>query len=244
LFLTHTRVVYKWSLNGTVHKNLAEDSIRWGIVALICIDLLGFCSTSFVRSRSYNFFLATHIIGFSVFVFAVGLFSCFSTNDNRALQVCYHEPACIPYVAAAVVFYALDHIARAVKTHITTAKLRPLQELGITRVEVPSLNAGWRTGQHVRLRVLSSSMGWWGWTEIHPFTIANATYTSEGVVLMCKKSGRWTSNLFEMAQTSSYGENGKEAGRDVTVMIEGPYGTLLHCRGVRLHILLGFIVSL
>jgi ferric-chelate reductase len=134
-------------------------------------------------------------------------------------------------VTAAVVFYAIDHVARVVKTRITTARLRPLPELGITRVEVPSLNAGWRAGQHVRIRVLSSSMGWWGWSEVHPFTIANTTHTPEGVVLMCKKTGRWTNNLFNMAQTSSYGESGKEAGRDVTVVVEGPYGTLSCRRG-------------
>ena len=61
---------------------------------------------------------------------------------------------------------------------------------------------------------------------MHPFTIANTTQTPEGMVLMCKKTGRWTDNLFKMAQTSSYGESGKEAGRDVTVIVEGPYGAL------------------
>jgi hypothetical protein len=75
-------------------------------------------------------------------------------------------------MVAAYVFYILDHIVRAVKTRVTTAKLRPLPELGTTRVEVPSINAGWRAGQHVRLRVLSSSIGWWDWSEVHPFTIA------------------------------------------------------------------------
>jgi ferric-chelate reductase len=141
-------------------------------------------------------------------------------------------PACIPYVAAACVFYLLDHVVRAIKTRVTTAKLRPLPELGITRVEVPSINAGWRAGQHVRLRVLSPSMGWWGWSEVHPFTIANVAETSEGMVLMCKKTGRWTDSLFSMAQTASYGETGKEVGRDVRVMVEGPYGALSCYRGV------------
>lgn len=45
---------------------------------------------------------------------------------------------------------------------------------------------------------------------------------------MCKKTGRWTNSLFNMAQTSSYGESGKEAGRDVTVIVEGPYGGVGH----------------
>ncbi|KAG0697861.1 ferric reductase like transmembrane component-domain-containing protein, partial [Suillus ampliporus] len=199
--------VYKWSLAGDIYEKLAEDYVRWGIVALVCLDILGFCSTEFVRSKSYNLFIATHVAGLIVFLFAA----------------CYHKPACIPYVMAACVFYIFDHVVRAVKTRITTARLHPLPELGITRVEVPSLNSGWRAGQHVRLRVLSSSMGWWGWSEAHPFTIANVTQTSEGMILMCKRTGRWTSSLFSMAQTASYGETGKEVGRDVRVIVEGPY---------------------
>ncbi|KAG2346595.1 hypothetical protein BDR05DRAFT_794213 [Suillus weaverae] len=204
--------VYQWSLAGNIYEKLAEDSIRWGIVALVCLDLLGFCSTEYVRSKSYNLFIVSHVVSLIIFLFAA----------------CYHEPACVPYVIAACVFYMLDHVVRAVKTRVTTAKLRPLPELGITRVEVPSINAGWRAGQHVRLRVLSSSMGWWGWSEVHPFTIANVAETSDGMVLMCKKTGRWTGSLFNMAQTASYGETGMEVGRDVRVMVEGPYGGVGH----------------
>ncbi|KAG2148175.1 ferric reductase like transmembrane component-domain-containing protein [Suillus bovinus] len=204
--------VYKWSLAGDIYNKLAEDFVRWGIVALVCLDLLGFCSTEYVRSKSYNLFITSHVVSLIIFLFAA----------------CYHEPTCVPYVIAACVFYILDHVVRAIKTRITTAKLRPLPELGITRVEVPSINAGWRAGQHVRLRVLSSSMGWWGWSEVHPFTIANVAETSEGMVLMCKKTGQWTGSLYSMAQTASYGETGKEVGRDVRVMVEGPYGGVGH----------------
>lgn len=204
--------VYKWSLAGEINKKLAENPIRWGIVALVCLDLLGFCSTEYVRSKSYNLFIVSHVVSLIIFLFAI----------------CYHEPTCVPYVVAASVFYILDHVVRAVKTRITTAKLRPLSELGITRVEMPSINAGWRAGQHVRLRVLSSSMGWWGWSEVHPFTIANVAETSEGMVLMCKKTGRWTSSLFSMAQTASYSETGLKLGCDVRVMVEGPYGGVGH----------------
>ncbi|KAG0697450.1 hypothetical protein DFH29DRAFT_1003688 [Suillus ampliporus] len=204
------------SVNGAspddIYEKLADDYVRRGIVALVCLDILGFCSTEFVRSKSYNLFIATHVATPIVFLFTA----------------CYHEPACVPYIIAACVFYIFGHVIRAVKTRITTARPRPLPELGITRVEVPSLNSGWRAGQHVRLRVLSSSMGWWGWTEVHPFTIANVTQTSEGMVLMCKRTGRWTNSPFSMAQTASYGETGKDVGRDVRVIVEGPYGGVGH----------------
>ena len=139
-------------------------------------------------------------------------------------QVCYHKADCIPYVIVACVFYGLDHLVRTIKTRITTATLRPIPELGLTRVELLSINAGWRAGQHVRLRVLSTAMGIWGMTEVHPFTIASVSKTEEGLVLLCKKSGRWTSKMYELANTSTYGDQGRELGRSIKVMVEGPYG--------------------
>jgi hypothetical protein len=73
-------------------------------------------------------------------------------------------------------------------------------------------------------------MGWWGWTETHPFTIASVSETEEGLVLLCKKAGKWTGKLYEMAIASGYGESGKGRGRNVMVMLEGPYGMLKLCR--------------
>jgi len=67
-------------------------------------------------------------------------------------------------------------------------------------------------------------MGTFGWTENHPFTIASVSKTEEGLVLMAKKTGKWTTKLYEMAVTSGYGEGGKGTGGNVKVMIEGPYG--------------------
>lgn len=200
--------VYKWSLAGQLSTELAQPYIRWAFVALVCVDLLGFGSLQFVRSKSYNLFIITHVLGSFVFLFAV----------------CYHSHACIPYIAVASAFYGLDHLIRLVKTRITTATLRPIPELGLTRVEIPSLNSGWRAGQHVRLRVLSTGMGFFGLTEVHPFTIANVERTEEGMVLMCKKAGRWTTKMYELSATAKYGEQGREVGKNVRVMVEGPYG--------------------
>ena len=89
--------------------------------------------------------------------------------------MCYHETFAIPYVAIVAGFYGLDRVLRLVQARIVTAQLRPIPELGMTRIEVPSVNAGWRAGQHVRVRVLSSGMGVFGWMESHPFTIASVS---------------------------------------------------------------------
>jgi hypothetical protein len=75
-------VVYKWSLAGDIYKMLAEDSIRWGIVALVCLDLLGFCSTEYVRSKSYNLFIASHVLSLIIFLFAVSSSHYLVTSAN------------------------------------------------------------------------------------------------------------------------------------------------------------------
>lgn len=175
--------------------------------------------------------MITHVLGSFVFLFAVSYRFLLSHELGRLtripFKVCYHRPGCVPYVIAACVFYGLDHLLRIIKSRITTATLRPIPELGLTRVEIPTINAGWRAGQHVRLRVLSTSMGFWGLTEVHPFTIANVADTEEGLVLLCQKSGKWTTRMYELSSTAKYGEKGQEVGKRARVMIEGPYGKFM-----------------
>jgi predicted ferric reductase len=67
-------------------------------------------------------------------------------------------------------------------------------------------------------------MGIFGWTEVHPFTIASASGGAEGLVLMCKAGGKWTSRLYEAAKGGCL-EDGP--GRNVSIVIQGPYGMSL-----------------
>lgn len=93
-------------------------------------------------------------------------------------------------------------------------------------------------------------MGLFGWTEVHPFTIASASVSTggrgggrgdEGMVLIVKKAGDWTSRLSRLAASNRYQERGelepeeKAARRrdveslvshsvPVRVWLEGPYG--------------------
>ncbi|KAI0777412.1 iron reductase [Trametes elegans] len=201
---------YKWSIKGTFMESIAEPDMQSALVALIGMDLLFLLSTDYVRTNFYNsIFIPSHIGSVIMLLVAV----------------CYHVPYALPYVLAATGIYGLDRLLRLVKTRVAVARLRPLPDLGVTRVEIPSVNAGWRAGQHVRLRVLSTGMGWRAWGESHPFTIASVprSHSGEGMVLMCKKAGDWTNKLYDLAQRADYGEaNG--IGSNVRVAVEGPYG--------------------
>lgn len=152
--------------------------------------------------------------------------TCLIFEPVRPSQVCLHMSAAVPYVIAGAAFYGLDRILRILKSRLCTATLTCLPELHMTQVYIPQLNSGWRAGQHVRLRVLSSAMGLYGWAEAHPYTIASASEgtVQEGVVLLCKNTGRWTRRLYDIAAEDRRGEQGAS---DVKVLVEGPYGELL-----------------
>ena len=68
-------------------------------------------------------------------------------------------------------------------------------------------------------------LGWFGWAEVHPFTIASVSRSKEGIVLICKRTGTWTKSLFEISK--SRGRADGEIGRKVKVVVEGPYGELI-----------------
>ncbi|KAH9475842.1 Ferric reduction oxidase 6 [Psilocybe cubensis] len=178
-----------------------DPSNTWGMVALVSVNTIFLFSVQSVRNSAYNLFLATHILGFILVLPAMYL----------------HKPSLLPYVLFAAAFLALDHTLRLCKSRYTSAYITPLPELEMTRVEIPSINAGWRAGQHVRLRVLApwggrgGGGGWRGGMglgkclEVHPFTIANVARKEggEGMVLMCKKAGGWTGALYALAKSSS-----------------------------------------
>ena len=200
-------LVYEWTTEGIFTQKLQTTAASYGFLALAAVDLLLFFSTALWRRNFYNVFLFFHIVGMTLF--PIGL--------------AFHMPTTIPWVLAAVVIYGVDLLIRMLKTRICNATLRPIPELGMTRIEIPHLNAGWRPGQHVRLRILSTDLGLFGWAEIHPFTIASVS--GDSLTLMVRKAGDWTNGLYNMATKSdAIYSGGWGAEKKAKVWIEGPYG--------------------
>jgi ferric-chelate reductase len=197
---------YKWFIAKQFRENISQPKNSAGLVALICIDSLFFFSTKFWRQKAYTVFVTTHILSLTVLLFALS----------------FHYEGARPWIYICALIYLFDICLRIAKTRMSIATIGTIDELGITRVEIPRINSGWRAGQHVRLRVVSSGMGLLGWTEIHPFTISSIADGPDGLVLLCKKTGKWTNRLFDMAKTNS----SCDEDRKVSVMVEGPYGGL------------------
>ncbi|KAI0251040.1 ferric reductase like transmembrane component-domain-containing protein [Lactifluus subvellereus] len=212
--------IYKWSLDNTVLQRLRDPNFVWGLVAVGALDLLFACSLSFVRNRMYTLFFMVHVFGAIIFLFGTY----------------FHAPTTFPFLLAAVGVYVFDHLARLARTRYTTAWLtaEPALNGGTTLVHVPSLGAGWRAGQHVRLRVVSNAwLGWWAaWLgRARPFTIATGS-GSRGMIIPVKANGSWTRNLLSMASEAADArpggrsmdtERGRGPAREVRVIVEGPY---------------------
>jgi len=231
--------VYKWFLNGTIRDDLRIPKFVWGLVALGSVDLLFLSSISFVRTRVYGLFHTLHIILVVLFLVAVRHFLFLPRVSSLiASQTYKHAPATLPYIIAAAGLFVFDRIARIFRTRYTKAWLTAEHSLngGTTLVHVPSLGAGWRAGQHVRLRVISDAwLGWWStWLfgRARPFTIA-AGSNSGGMILSVKVQGSWTRRLLGMSGDAADArpkerftdpERGRGPSREVRVIVEGPYG--------------------
>ncbi|KAI0081357.1 hypothetical protein K474DRAFT_1588111 [Panus rudis PR-1116 ss-1] len=226
--------IYKWTQAGTFTQHIQPAEIRWGLVALVSFDILFFFSLSVFRQKVYQFFYATHFVALIVALIAIG----------------NHRVEYLPYVIIAAALYVADRILRIVRSRISTAHIETIPEIGTTLVRItrPRLNAGWRPGQHVRVRVLSFKLGWLGWVDVHPYTIASAPlapyiaahFSSDPtspaatpdvngndygeLVLMIKKSGDWTHKLYDIAKTSPSEKSLGGSGTDIKMIVEGPYG--------------------
>ncbi|KAG8738241.1 hypothetical protein FRC10_007109 [Ceratobasidium sp. 414] len=199
----------KWTKTGVI--SIAAKNQFWGWMAFGGLVFCAVLSLPAIRRSSYQIFWHSHWIGLVIMVFSA----------------CLHVPACIPYCIAAGSIYGLDQLMRLAKSHLATATITPVPEMKCTQISIPNLTHGWRAGQHVRVRILSMGVGPIGWAECHPFTIAsvsNRSGTGDGLTLLCKRAGDWTNKLYALAQGSEDEKGGYGVGRNVKVVIEGPYG--------------------
>ncbi|KAF9808507.1 hypothetical protein IEO21_07862 [Rhodonia placenta] len=167
--------------------------IRLGLLALTCMDILFLLSISTLRQICYPVFYASHVVAAIVMLAAVYK----HVPENYGWQ----------YAVTGMVLYAVDRCWRILQTRVAMANLQLMPELRVVRLSIPRINGGWRAGQHVRIKVLSTGMGLIGWAEPHPFTIASVSKVEgDGLVLMCKKAGDWTNKLYGLAQHTSDGK--------------------------------------
>ncbi|KIO24635.1 hypothetical protein M407DRAFT_212299 [Tulasnella calospora MUT 4182] len=205
----------RWTAAGRLVSGSQRQPHGWAAFAGLC--LLSVISIPPIRKYSYGMFWHAHWMGYVMMI--VGM--VWHADDGWKWSV------------AASVIIIFDQICRLFKTSFTYATITAVPELGCTRVEVPHLTRGWRAGQHVRLRTVSTVMGAFDALEAHPMTIATVSESSgrEGVVLYVKKAGDWSNRLYEAAKGPEKGEISEkgiesegEKSTKMRMIIEGPYG--------------------
>ncbi|ODO11642.1 hypothetical protein I350_00426 [Cryptococcus amylolentus CBS 6273] len=199
--------MYTWASSGILQAHSAKPFAIYGYVAFGALILITLSSLPSIRKGYFRLFKFCHFIGMVATL--VGL--------------AWHVDSAVPYCIAAMVFYFVSALCSLTKTRLATAQLHAVPSSDMTIITIPELKSGWRAGQHVRIRV--PSLGLRQGLEGHPFTIASAP-NGEGLVLMCKRAGDWTTSLFNLAQNLHTPDAEAQQGQGVTIVLEGPYGGL------------------
>ncbi|KAF3916120.1 hypothetical protein AA313_de0201621 [Arthrobotrys entomopaga] len=198
---------------------LVRPEILMGVMSFISFWIFGILSTDGFRAKSYELFLATHII--------------FAALANLFLY--FHHPTARIYVELSMVIWIIDRLVyRAYRKRWTAEATVTVLDESTVRLVISNFggikgNSGsqqlekwrWEPASHVFLTVPS-----WSRLQAHPFTILSAPtgydldFNTDGntekqneMVLVIRKLEGFTAGLFEM------GGNSK-----VEVVIDGPYG--------------------
>ncbi|OWZ68429.1 hypothetical protein AYX14_05490 [Cryptococcus neoformans] len=199
--------IYMWLAAGKFLSSSSQRYVVCGYLAYAAILLITISSLPYIRRAYYGLFKLCHLVGMMMMLFGLA----------------WHVDEAVPFCITGFIFYLASFTGSLAKTRLANAHLHALLSSNTTVVTIPALKSGWRPGQHVRIRIpaLGSLHGFEG----HPFTISSAP-NGEGMVLMCKDAGDWTKRLFDYSRAleASTTEPESGAGRNVTIVIEGPYG--------------------
>ncbi|WWC94063.1 hypothetical protein V866_000901 [Kwoniella sp. B9012] len=159
---------------------ISSDKSKRGILSWTLMCMIVITSLKPVRRRCYQLFWIAHVM------FFVGFFAAIS----------YHTPYSRPWIYPCAAIYGYDLFVRMLRYRIKDATLVPVDDT-LTMIHIPDCDSGWLPTQHIFVRVLKGS----GVFESHPFTITNATSTTDrGIVLYAKISGDWTRRIHDLAR--------------------------------------------
>ncbi|KAL3461020.1 ferric reductase like transmembrane component-domain-containing protein [Aspergillus heterothallicus] len=184
-----------------------------GVIALLAQTWLTFLSIPWIRNRYYEFFKAGHYIAAAVFVVFFFIHCDFRMSSWD-------------YFIATGVLYALCwgySMCRTWFEHGVRHRAALFRETDHTLKIAIETDMVWSAGQHVYLRFLAVGVHA---LSTHPFTICSVA--EEGrrntLVFYVRPRGGFTGRLLKMAE--------RQAGVQVPVLLDGPYGGVPGHRGV------------
>ncbi|WVQ67790.1 uncharacterized protein L199_005995 [Kwoniella botswanensis] len=195
----HYNFLHRWAgrtmfISATVHggmwinqfirndemDQISSDKSKRGILSWTLMCMIVITSLKPVRRKCYQLFWIAHVM------FFVGFFAAIS----------YHTPYSRPWIYPCAAIYGYDLFVRMLRYRIKDATLVPVDDT-LTMIHIADCDSGWLPTQHIFVKVLKGS----GVFESHPFTITNATSTTDrGIVLYAKISGDWTRRIHDLAR--------------------------------------------
>ncbi|CAD6590389.1 MAG: hypothetical protein TREMPRED_005719 [Tremellales sp. Tagirdzhanova-0007] len=192
-------VFYK---DGIAKVEMAKPANYLGAIAFAGLCLMGIVSVGFIRDRWWLVFKFGHHFGMLLVLAGLN----------------YHSGDVVPYLLAIWGLIIINTIFRYITTRFTTATLIVLPGADSTLVTFPSFTRGFTPGQHLRIRIFSGlGLGLKTACESHPFTIASADGSGNGVQCVIKRAGDWTEGLYALASRH-------DSGQTIRCSVEGPYG--------------------
>ncbi|GAA5857451.1 hypothetical protein JCM8547_009278 [Rhodosporidiobolus lusitaniae] len=204
-------------------EDFTETYFKWGIVAVVFMATNCFFGIRWIRRRSYEIFLALHVIGAALIL--AGSW--------------YHRPVIEDWVTASAVIWAFErftrvvlHFASVVHTRLIVRKpvIRAKASVcnGAIKLSVPFPSGEWKAGKHAYI-------SFWGldllrrphlYGQSHPFSISNMpSETVNGqqeLRFVLRIHGGITKELANHIERKSTAKGVSKA--DCLVSIEGPHG--------------------
>ncbi|KAF5378453.1 hypothetical protein D9615_007065 [Tricholomella constricta] len=138
-------------------KILGEQKETSGVAALGVLTVIVLSSLRPVRVWAWGFFYWVHFLAVPAFF----------------ITACYHTIYAAPWIIPPIAFYAFDLLMRACRFRIKDARLIRVDNQ-MTLIHIPDCDAGFRAGQHLRVRVFFGGRVF----ESHPLSIISAPATS------------------------------------------------------------------
>ncbi|KAF8055170.1 hypothetical protein FPV67DRAFT_1680727 [Lyophyllum atratum] len=208
-FFAYTRLnaLHRWAgrtmgLAALVHGALwIRNHVEWdmpivgqqkegsGVAALGVMGVIVVSSLRPVRVWAWGVFYWVHFLAVPAFF----------------ITVCYHTIYAAPWIFPPIAIYAFDVLMRAGRFRLKDAQLIRVDNQ-MTLIHIPDCDAGFRAGQHLRLRVFFGGRAF----EAHPLSVmcAPSASGSEGT---CLSAG-------DVAGYYRYEEGGRELGRAGVVL--------------------------
>ncbi|KAJ2974185.1 hypothetical protein NUW54_g11930 [Trametes sanguinea] len=115
------------------------------LVLAVNVHAIGYFYSWCIAGTFASHFAKTDIKWAFVALIAVDILALLSTDMFR--QKFYNAIFIPSHVISVIILLVAVCFHTATASRVAIARLRPLPDLGMTRVEIPSINSGWRAGQ-------------------------------------------------------------------------------------------------